>query len=399
MREPSRLASSAPSGYLETAPGYARPRPGPAHVGGRAEAKTAEAGHRGLPVPELQLLAEAVPGRPLLHSSLDSPMQTPAWLQAAAISFTGMEPELVCIRGSALEAIAPLARRRGSGERLETLGGRELGEPLDLLWRDERALETLCEKLARDLRPLLLVRQPLGSPVLPTLRRSYGSRAVIRTVDRVGLPLIALHAGWAEPESQLSARRRQDLRRARRRAEAFGAVAVDVQAPAPHELDRLLGQALRVEAASWKGRVGTALLHDDLRRNFYYRYAHAAAADGKVRIALLRIGGETAAMQFAIVHAGAWWLLKIGYDERFACCSPGQLLIRETIAAAQRLGLARYEFLGTSAPWTRVWTCEERPAATVLVYPRRPRTLRVLVRDGSDFGRRALARRHLRHAR
>jgi hypothetical protein len=65
-------------------------------------------------------------------------------------------------------------------------------------------------------------------------------------------------------------------------------------------------------------------------------------------------------------------LLKIGYDEAYRRCSPGQLLMLEVIRDAARRGLQRVEFLGFSAPWTRVWTEVERPMSTVRFFPLRP---------------------------
>src|SRR5207247_3695751 len=131
-----------------------------------------------------------------------------------------------------------------------------------------------------------------------------------------GTPTIALDG--QEPESRLSSRRRSDLRRARRHAEAMGEVTSEVLAPSPQEVPALLAEAIAIEARSWKARAGTALASDPVRRGFFERYALAAAADGTLRLAFLRIGGQGAAMQIAVECGRRFWLLKIGYDERFA---------------------------------------------------------------------------------
>ncbi len=52
-----------------------------------------------------------------------------------------------------------------------------------------------------------------------------------------------------------------------------------------------------------------------------------------LRIAFLRIAGRPVAMQIAVERAQRLWLLKIGYDEEYARCSPGQLLMLEVAAA------------------------------------------------------------------
>jgi CelD/BcsL family acetyltransferase involved in cellulose biosynthesis len=74
-------------------------------------------------------------------------------------------------------------------------------------------------------------------------------------------------------------------------------------------------------------------------------------------------------MQLAIERGRGFWLLKIGYREEFARCSPGMLLMAETIRYAASKGLASYEFLGNADRWTRVWTSDEMPTVTIRAYP------------------------------
>jgi CelD/BcsL family acetyltransferase involved in cellulose biosynthesis len=186
-----------------------------------------------------------------------------------------------------------------------------------------------------------------------------------------------------EPEALLPKRRREDLRRAARRAERLGGASLVVHEPSANEVDGLFEIAVSIEAESWKGRSGTALVSDVRRAAFYRRYARLAAEAGELRVALLRIDGEAAAMQLAVERDEGFWLLKIGYDERFADASPGQLLMLETLRWSAGRGLARYEFLGQSAPWTQAWTRLERQCAAVYAYPASPRGGFHLARDAA----------------
>ena len=97
-------------------------------------------------------------------------------------------------------------------------------------------------------------------------------------------------------------------------------------------------------------RRGRADAH---RAVFYRQYAEAACVEGILRVCFLRIGDRVAAMQLAIEQGGGFWLLKVGYDARFASCSPGMLLMRDTIRYAVEAGLNSYEFLGRAETWTR----------------------------------------------
>jgi len=169
-------------------------------------------------------------------------------------------------------------------------------------------------------------------------------------------------------------------------------VAAELLEAEPAEAGPLLEQAFLVEAAGWKGRRGTAPLQEPWRASFYRRYGVAAAEAGTLRLAFLRVGGEPAAMQIMVERDEALWLLKIGYADRFARCSPGQLLLERTLEWAAERGLARIEFLGEAAPWTRGWTREERACVTAAAYPANERGAAALARDGAGIVRQKLAR-------
>jgi CelD/BcsL family acetyltransferase involved in cellulose biosynthesis len=74
-------------------------------------------------------------------------------------------------------------------------------------------------------------------------------------------------------------------------------------------------------------------------------------------------------MQIAVEWQDRFWLLKIGYDATYSKCSPGQLLMLYTVQQAAERGLKSYEFLGSPAPWTSLWTHTLRPCVRVLAYP------------------------------
>jgi CelD/BcsL family acetyltransferase involved in cellulose biosynthesis len=165
------------------------------------------------------------------------------------------------------------------------------------------------------------------------------------------------------------------MRRARRRAEALGAVEIALLAPGADEVAELLDEALAVEARGWKGRAGTAVVLDERRRPFVAAYAARAAAAGALRLALLRIDGRAMAMQFAVEYDRRLWLLKIGFDEEASRCSPGSLLLLAALRDAATRGLRACEFLGEVESWTRAWTTCERSIVAVRGYPARPRTV------------------------
>jgi len=321
------------------------------------------------------------------------PMLSHAWVRACAAAFAGPGQLAVTVVDTPDDAVAmaPLVVRGEAIPQLELLGVDEIGEPSDLIAASPSALGWLADALVRTGRPLHLKRILAESPTVAALRRAYRGRGIVIALPHAAYPWIPLDAGWACPESRLNARRRSDVRRARRIAERLGGVKVEVTTPTTAEVEPLLEEALTVEAASWKGPRGSALLVDPARRTFFDHYALAAAEQGILRLAFLRIGGRAAAMQLAVESGGRFWLLKIGYDAAFGRCSPGTLLMIETLRYAAQRGLYSYEFLGTIEPWTSMWNPRARCCVSLRAYPATPHGLGALMLELGRIARRKLA--------
>jgi GNAT acetyltransferase-like protein len=244
-----------------------------------------------------------------------------------------------------------------------------LNEPGDFAYADHESLHAVVRRAVRFGRPILLARLPAESPTIESFRRAAKGRGKVIVRERPSCPYIPLDESWLEPERHLSSRRRSDFRRARRRAEHQGEVRGEIISPTPRQVDSLLEAAFAVEARSWKGAAGTALSNDPVRGGHLRRFASWASGAGILRICMLHIGEATAAIQIAVEHNSALWLLKIGFDPEFANCSPGNLLLAESIRYAVNRKLSSLEFLGTVEPWTRVWTDHERKCVSLRYYP------------------------------
>jgi len=324
-----------------------------------------------------------------LESGVNLPMLTAAWVRACASTMPERLRIATVRNNDKLVAAAPLAIvGSGLSKRLEFVGSASLFEPMDVCAVDEESRAALIAQVRRAGLPLRLERVPADSPTIDAVQAQYRGGVVIVRPDVPG-PFVTLGPAWAEPESQLSSKRRYDLRRAGRRAAQAGPIAVDVIAPAPGDVDPLFDRVIAVEARSWKGASGSAIAQDPVRGPFYRSFARHAANSGTLRIAQLRIGDAIAAIQIAVEWSNSYWLLKIGFDPKWARCSPGILLVAGTVSYAARRGLATYEFLGTPEPWIGAWTTEHHQFAVVRAYPA---TVRGLAGFSADAAR-AVARR------
>jgi CelD/BcsL family acetyltransferase involved in cellulose biosynthesis len=302
------------------------------------------------------------------------PIEQFAWSQTCAetiaadqqLAILALEADDRCL------ALAPLVRKRRRGfRRLCQLGVGELHEPMDLPAANRQALAGLARALVRLNEPLWLERLPVDSPAVAAIERAFRGRAIVVRRPQANCPYITLDESWLEPEKHLNSGRRSDLRRSRRKADQLGEVTTEILTPSAADVDRLFDEAVAIEARSWKGEAGTALAHDQRRAAFYQHYVRRANDEGTLRLCFLRIGGRPAAMQVAIEQGRGFSLLKVGYDAEFSACSPGLLLMRDTIRYAAQAGLASYEFLGRAEAWTAVWTNQERQTVSLRIYPYR----------------------------
>jgi CelD/BcsL family acetyltransferase involved in cellulose biosynthesis len=297
-----------------------------------------------------------------------TPMQSHIWNLACAESFPDGDPILVTVqRQGRTVAFAPLFRPHGQ-RRLLFLG-QDLFEPTLFAWADNESCHALARALLKLRNPIFLRDVDATSPMASALQQACraGKRLCI-TRSMPSHPWLRLNESWKRPEEHLNSGRRSDLRRARRIAEKSGPLTFLNVSPTPQELDELLTEVFRVESANWKGEAGSGLAHDPLIQGFFRRYCQLASEQGILRILLMRCGDQTAAVQLGVDYRQTFWLLKMGYDERFARCSPGELLIVESLRLAAERGLEGFEFTGTRESWTHKWTDMAHPSLSIRIY-------------------------------
>lgn len=283
--------------------------------------------------------------------------------------------------GPVIAAIA-LCRDKGIFAPWRMAGDDELFEPIDALCRGPDAAARLAGTLVSLGRAIDLGRIPASSRLVAAMRQEMRGRGLCRLGESTPTPYLLLDASWCAPEGNFSSRRRSDFRRAQRRAEEFGAVDFTMHAPASDEFDMLFDVAIAIEARSWKSEAGSAILCDPRKEAFFREYLRSMCAERRCRIAFMRIDGTPVATQLAIVWNGRYWLYKIGFDEAFGRCSPGNLLMHYAVGEAARAGLSAVEFMGEAEPWiTDLWPTQQHEFIHLRAYPLTPAAIGTLFRD------------------
>lgn len=129
-------------------------------------------------------------------------------------------------------------------------------------------------------------------------------------------------------ERTVSAGRRKEMRRQRRRLQEFGPVTFDA-VTSPGGTAAALQDFLVLEASGWKGVAGTAIVDEPSIKTFVQAAVASLAAEGHARIDRMLLDGRPIAATVTLQNGSTAWCWKIAYHEDMARFSPGVQLISE----------------------------------------------------------------------
>ncbi|RJF76659.1 GNAT family N-acetyltransferase [Rhodopseudomonas palustris] len=163
----------------------------------------------------------------------------------------------------------------------------------------------------------LLTRAAQAERLEPVLLRGWSRACLDATQDSEELL-----------RNALGGKRLKEYRRQMRRLGDHGDVRFDV-AQTPDAVAQAYDVFLALEASGWKGRRGTALLHQQELAARLRDAAIALAARGACEIGQLHAGNEAIAAGIVLRHGDRAYFFKLGIAEQHARFSPGVLLTLE----------------------------------------------------------------------
>jgi CelD/BcsL family acetyltransferase involved in cellulose biosynthesis len=175
---------------------------------------------------------------------------------------------------------------------------------------------------------------------------------VVEEIERTAL--VDVTGDWERYVKGLSNKLRKTVNAQERQLQELGVVSFrDVS----HDPDWALWleRALRLEAAGWKGRQGSAILQHSNEAQFYRTVAEAAAQKGKLRLNVLTLDDRLIAFQFAIIEDSAFFWLKTAYDEQLDHYGPGSIIVKLSLKECfEDPGVAVFYLPGPGA-WKHRW--------------------------------------------
>lgn len=129
-------------------------------------------------------------------------------------------------------------------------------------------------------------------------------------------------------QDALGSKKLKELRRQRNRLADDGEVRFSISV-SPQQTEAALEQFLKLEAAGWKGRRGTALGSQEGLTRFVKEAVRKLAPQGRLEVATLTRGADVIASGLIVRHGERAYFFKIAYDETLSKCSPGVQLALE----------------------------------------------------------------------
>jgi CelD/BcsL family acetyltransferase involved in cellulose biosynthesis len=156
----------------------------------------------------------------------------------------------------------------------------------------------------------------------------------------------------AYAEATFAKRVQQGLRRKLRRLEQQGRVEF-VACDAAADIEQELSSVVRLERASWKHARQSGIFKDPAHHAFYFLLLQMLAGKRRVRLSLLRVGGELAAFEIGVLGGGSYCMHAIAFHPKFAAFSPGRLLVLSVLEKCFAEGRLHYDFMQNDQEFKR----------------------------------------------
>lgn len=137
-------------------------------------------------------------------------------------------------------------------------------------------------------------------------------------------------------------------------------------------IDENLARFLEVEDSGWKGMSRSSIAADPGNAALFLTAARLAGQHGWMEWNFLEADGKTIAAQFAMRIRRTLHVLKIGYREDYAFCTPGNLLFAKVIEHSCAQGDVDEINCMTSWNWHKDWNMRSRVIYDLIVFPRIP---------------------------
>ena len=316
----------------------------------------------------------------LRASASDNVFLTFEWLNAWWTRLAdGRRLHVIVVRDEGrLLAAAPFAMRSGGllgVPSLEFLGTGTVGSDyLDVIVRkgcERRAFDALSAFLAHLGNPIDLRQLRAGSSRAAQLMKALhdeGWGLSERESDVCPFIELAGHT-WESYLATLGPDHRYNFGRRLRKLEQRSEVSFE-QVRGEDERRKALADLFRLHDLRWRSRGGSEAFDSPEVRSFHEDVSRTALERGWLRLFILRLDRDPAAVLYAFRYGPTLSYYQSGFDPRFARLSVGLVTLGLAIRSAIAEGAAEFDFLHGDEEYKFHWSRQTRALARMEAYPR-----------------------------
>lgn len=193
------------------------------------------------------------------------------------------------------------------------------------------AFALMAQKKLKLPNVLVLPDMPLDGPAAGAIRAAaISSDLPISIIEGESRPVLDATGDADEHFAKaVSGHHRRNYNRLRRRLGERGMLTFDI-ARQPEETREATEAFLTLELMSWKGKARSAMASDRYQAAFAREAIYRLAERDMVRVATLKLDGETIASLIVLLAGGTAYTWKTAFDETLKEFSPGVLLMIDT---------------------------------------------------------------------
>ncbi len=229
-------------------------------------------------------------------------------------------------------------------------------------------------KAARQLYPhhlgMEFRRLPEDSPTIAALKADRRGAVLISELDGGG-HYLKLKGNFEEYRKRLSSKFRSNLNQRSRKLQQLKDVKITFL-KGTDATEKDLSRFMEVEASSWKGSNGTAILNSPDNISFYTALTRHLSEAGWLEWQFIDVEGKTIAghLTFRFNHSIIFW--RNGYDPSYSKYSPGSLLFEQLVKSAYESGEIDEINMMTDQHWHEEWEMVKREYYNLRLYPLNP---------------------------
>lgn len=259
-------------------------------------------------------------------------------------------------------AMLPIMLRRRGPVRIARLPKHEVGIAPQLLIDAEADPEPIARKILDGVRETgadlaWFDDMPESGSGWEAIRMAGAESGRSFTESRKSFGRIGITGDWSTFHRSLSHNLRRTLTKAENRLAKLGQIEhLDLISFGADQWQESLEHFLRIENHNWKGEAGSSILKTPLTADFFRQLTPLLAKTGELEILFLLCDQKPIAVDYGYRLDGTFYSHKIGYDQEYAACSPGQLLLARQIRRYFETGeCQRIDTLGPVSPTMRRW--------------------------------------------